>query len=87
VIDSTGLEVYGAGQWLEAKHGKNSRRKWRKLHIALDPASGEILAQVLTEQDEGDPSQVEPLLDMIDEPIDQFTADGAYDGGLVYDAV
>ena len=52
VVDSTGLEVYGAGQWLEAKHGKKSRRKWRKLHLALDPDSGEILAQVLTEQDE-----------------------------------
>jgi hypothetical protein len=30
LIDSTGLQVYGAGQWLEAKHGAKSRRKWRK---------------------------------------------------------
>ena len=87
VVDSTGLEVYGAGQWLEAKHGKKSRRKWRKLHLALDPDSGEILAQVLTEQDEGDPSLVEPLLDRIDGRIEQFTADGAYDGTPTYNAV
>src|SRR5580692_10109791 len=33
LIDSTGLQVYGAGQWLEAKHGAKSRRKWRKLRI------------------------------------------------------
>jgi len=26
LIDSTGLQVYGAGQWLEAKHGATSRR-------------------------------------------------------------
>ena len=36
LIDSTGLQVYGAGQWLEAKHGVKSRRKWRKLHLAVD---------------------------------------------------
>ncbi len=34
LIDSTGLQVYGAGQWLEAKHGAKSRRTWRKLHLA-----------------------------------------------------
>ncbi|MFS8051190.1 IS5 family transposase, partial [Rhizobium sp. BR 314] len=32
LIDSTGLEVYGAGQWQEEKHGVRSRRSWRKLH-------------------------------------------------------
>jgi hypothetical protein len=26
LIDSIGLQVYGAGQWLEAKHGTKSRR-------------------------------------------------------------
>jgi hypothetical protein len=36
LIDSTGLQVYGAGQWLEAKRGAKSRRKWRKLHLAVD---------------------------------------------------
>jgi hypothetical protein len=35
LIDSAGLQVYGAGQWLEAKHGAKSRRKWRKLHLAV----------------------------------------------------
>ena len=40
LIDSTGLQVYGAGQWLEAKHGAKSRRKWRKLHLAVEPAGG-----------------------------------------------
>ncbi|MET3616279.1 hypothetical protein ABID16_004628 [Rhizobium aquaticum] len=87
LIDSTGLEVYGAGQWLEDKHGTKSRRGWRKLHLALDADSGDIIAHVMTDQDAGDASQVEPLLDQIDGPIGQFTADGAYAGDPTYDAV
>ena len=77
LIDSTGLQVYGAGQWLEAKHGAKLRRTWRKLHLAVDAASGMIVAQTLTDQDADDPSQVGPLLDQIDDPIGQVTADGA----------
>ena len=80
LIDSTGLQIYDAGQWLEAKHVAKSRRKWRKLHLAVDAASGMIVAQTLTDQDADDPSQVAPLLDQIDGPIGRVTADGAYDG-------
>jgi hypothetical protein len=87
LIDSTGLEVYGAGQWLENKHVSNSRRGWRKLHLALDADSGDIIAHVMTDQDAGDASQVEPLLDQINGPIGQFAADGAYDGDPTYEAV
>ena len=87
LIDSTGLEVYGAGQWLEEKHGARSRRGWRKLHLAMDADSGEIIAHVMTDQDVGDASQVGPLLDQIAAPIGQFTADGAYDGKPTYDVV
>ena len=43
LIDSTGLQVYGAGQWLEAKRGAKSRRKWRKPHLAVDAGSGEAV--------------------------------------------
>jgi hypothetical protein len=87
LIDSTGLQVYGAGQWLEAKHGAKSRRKWRKLHLAVDATSGVIVAQTLTDQDMDDPSQVAPLLDQVDDPIGQVTADGAYDGVPTYQTI
>lgn len=60
LVDSTGLQVYGAGQWLEEKHGARSRRSWRKMHLALDADSGEIIAHTLTDRDIGDVSQVEP---------------------------
>jgi len=49
LIDSTGLQVYGAGQGLEAKHGAKSRRTWRKLHLAVNAVSGVIVAQTLTD--------------------------------------
>jgi transposase len=87
LIDSTGLKVYGAGQWLEEKHGAKSRRGWRKLHLALDADSREIIAHSLTDQDTSNTSQVEPLLNQINDEIEQFTADGAYDGDPTYDAV
>jgi transposase len=87
LVDSTGLKIYGAGQWLEEKHGAKSRRGWRKLHLALVADSGEIIAHSLTDQDTSDASQVEPLLDQIDDEVGHFTADGAYDGDPTYDAV
>src|SRR3954453_16088892 len=87
VIDSTGLKVYGAGEWLTEKHGERGQRTWRKLHLVVDPNSGEILASELTTIAEGDAALVGPLLDQITSPIASVTADGAYDGEPVYRAV
>ena len=87
LIDSTGLKVFGAGEWLQEKHGKKSRRSWRKLHLAVDANTGLIVASVLTEQDVDDPSQVGQLLDQIEQKIGQVTADGAYDGEPTYDTI
>src|SRR3954451_21343001 len=87
VIDSTGLKVYGASEWLSEKHGECGQRTWRKLHLAVDPNSGEILACELTTIEEGDAALVGPLLDQITSPIASVTTDGAYDGKPVYRAV
>src|SRR5215203_1907508 len=87
VIDATGLKVHGAGEWLAETHGERGRRSWRKLHLAVDPASGEILASELTTTEEGDAALVGPLLDQIAGAIASVIADGAYDGEPVYRAV
>ncbi|EUM16577.1 hypothetical protein L465_00391 [Enterobacter sp. BIDMC 29] len=58
LIDSTGLKVYGAGQWLEEKHGTRARRDWRKLHLAVDADNFSIVAHTLTDSQTDDPSQV-----------------------------
>src|SRR3982751_1063668 len=83
VIDATGLKVYGAGEWRVETHGARGKRTWRKLHLAIDPSSGEILASELTTNEEGDAAQVGPLLDQIPGPLRSVTADGAYDGAPV----
>ncbi len=48
VIDSTGLKVFGEAGWKVRQHGFSKRRQWRKLHLAVDEASGEVLAHKLT---------------------------------------
>ncbi|WP_229598027.1 IS5 family transposase [Roseibium aggregatum] len=80
-MNSTGLKVFGAGEWQETKHGKASRRRsWRKLHLGLDLETGQIECSELTTDDIGDPSAVPGLLDQTEEPVRRFLADGAYDG-------
>ena len=69
VIDSTGLKIYGAGRWLEDKYGAKARREWRKLHLAVDADSGEIIAEVLTDQNSSDVSQLKTLLGNIDPSV------------------
>ena len=81
VVDSTGLKIFGAGEWLEEKHKtKRKRRSWRKLHLGLDLVSGEIVSSDLTTDDVGDPTALPGLLDQVDGPVALFLADGAYDG-------
>jgi IS5 family transposase len=87
IVDSTGLKLRGAGEWLFEKHGTAKRRAWRKLHIGLDANSGEIVAFDLTDKDVDDASHVEPLLEQLVEAPRSFMADGAYDRSGVLDAV
>ncbi len=48
VIDSTGLKVFGEGEWKVKKHGKERRRIWRKLHLAVDSNTHEIICADLS---------------------------------------
>jgi Transposase DDE domain len=87
LVDSTGLKLGGAGEWLVEKHGTSRRRSWRKLHIGIDAASGEIVAIELTRKDIDDAARTDTLLNQLGDPIASFTADGAYDQDKVYQAV
>jgi hypothetical protein len=51
LVDSTGLKLCGAGEWLLEKHGTKMRRSWRKLHLGVDAETGQIVASALTSQD------------------------------------
>ncbi len=50
LVDSTGLKLCGAGEWLLEKHGTKTRRSWRKLHLGVDADTGQIHASLLTSQ-------------------------------------
>lgn len=86
VVDSTGLKIFGEGEWKVRKHGYSKRRTWRKLHLGVDSATHEIQAVVLTEASVDDAEVASDLLDQTSEPIEQFSADGAYDKRKVYNA-
>jgi len=81
VVDSTGLKVYGEGEWKARKHGVSKRRTWRKLHLGVDEKTGIIHSAILTEngKGDGDAQQVKKLLEQTDAEIDKFSGDGAYD--------
>lgn len=84
VVDSTGLKVFGEGEWKMRKHGKGKRRTWRKLHLAVNPDTHEIEAETLTENSCDDASQVDDLLDQATNEVGGFYGDGAYDKRKTY---
>ena len=81
VVDSTGVKLYGEGEWKVRKHGYSKRRTWRKVHLGLDAKTGQVRAALMTHQDVDDASVLPGLLDQIpaDEPIETIGGDGAYD--------
>jgi hypothetical protein len=87
LVDSTGLKLSGAGEWLVEKHGTSRRRSRRKLHIGVDAETGQIVAAPMTTNCVNDGSQVGPLLDQVDRPVAAFTGDGASDQEGVYGKV
>ena len=87
VVDSTGLKVFGEGEWKMRQHGKTKRRTWRKLHLVVNADTQEIEAEVLTENSSHDADPVAELLDQIPQPIESFRGDGCYDKWKVYDAL
>jgi Transposase DDE domain len=87
LVDSTGLKLGGAGEWLVEKHGTRTRRAWRKLHLGVDVGTGRIEAVELTTSEVDDGSRVGPLLDQLEGAVASFAGDGAYDREDVYGAV
>jgi hypothetical protein len=79
LVDSTGLKVFGEGEWKVRQHGVGERRTWRKLHLAVDAKTREIVAMALTESNRSDCEMLPSLLLQIDGKLSKVGADGAYD--------
>ena len=87
VVDSTGVKVYGEGEWKTRQHGVSKRLTRRKLHLGVDEATGEIVAAVVTTNNLHDGEVLSELLDQIEDEIEQVSADGAYDHRHCYDEI
>lgn len=86
VIDSSGIKIYGEGEWKMRQHGKEKRRTWRKLHIAVDEATQDIVMAIITESNVHDSEVLDPLLKSNKLNVSQVTGDGAYDTHDCYKA-
>ena len=85
VVDSTGLKVFGEGEWKMRTHGKSKRRTWRKLHLMIDPATHQIVAELLTDNGVHDSQAVKTLLNETKNDLERLYGDGAYDPREVRD--
>ena len=84
VLDSTGLSIVWAGEWVAAKHGGRRRRGWRKLHLGVDQ-SGVIRVHTLTEETGDDATIALDLLTAVKGPLVRVTADAASDTVAIYE--
>lgn len=87
VIDSTGLRLYGEGEWQVRVHGWAKRRTWRKLHVTMDAQTQQITSALITNRDVVDSRVLPRLLKEVEGEIERVTGDGAYDSRLCYKAV
>lgn len=86
VIDSTGLKIYGEGEWKMRTHGKQGRRTWRKYHVAVDPDTMMVVSHELTTTKSTDDHTTEELLKDLKKAGDVY-ADGAYGFKRSMDAI
>ena len=87
VVDSTGLKVYGEGEWKVRGHGYTKRRTWRKLHLAVDESGAQIEAVVVSTNGIDDGDVLGDLLDQVGGEIKQVSADGSYDMSKCYKVI
>ncbi|HEY9845406.1 MAG TPA: IS5 family transposase [Candidatus Caenarcaniphilales bacterium] len=87
VIDSSGLKLYGEGEWKVRTHGADKRRTWRKLHLAMDASTHQLISALITDKDELDRRALPGLLTGVETKIEYVCADGAYDFECCYRAI
>jgi IS5 family transposase len=87
VVDGSGFKIYGEGEWKMRQHGKEKRRVWRKLHIAVDESSQDIVMAVISDSNVHDSEVLDLLLPLKEDiVVSQVTGDGAYDTHNCYNA-
>ena len=86
-VDSTGVKLYGEGEWKVRLHGKEKRRTWRKLHLLVDHRTHECVALSMTDKDALDRRELPSLLSGVEGEVAEVLGDGAYDFQDCYRAI
>lgn len=87
ILDSTGLKVYGEGEWKVRTHGKSKRRIWRKFHIAIDAETQDFAICELTTHSVGEAKPAARMLNKISGKIKTVRGDGGYDPNAVREMI
>jgi hypothetical protein len=87
LVDSSGVKVFGEGEWKVRQHGWAKRRTWRKLHLAIDAETQQVVAALVTTPDWSDDEILPELLEQIDEELEAVGTDGAYDTRACWAAI
>ena len=86
-VDSTGVKLYGEGEWKVRLHGKEKRRAWRKLHLLVDHTTHECVSPSMTDKDVLDRRELPGLLRGVEGEVAEVLGDGAYDFQDCYKAI
>jgi hypothetical protein len=86
-VDSTGVKLYGEGEWKVRLHGADKRRTWRKLHLLIDHRTQEAVAASMTEPYVLDRGELPRLLAEVEGEVAEVLGDGAYDVQDCYRAI
>lgn len=86
-VDSTGVKLYGEGEWKVRLHGKQKRRTWRKLHLIIDHRTHQAVALKMTDKDVLDRRALPGLLKEVEGEVAELLGDGAYDFHDCYKAI
>ena len=80
IFDSTGIKVFGKGEWKVRKRGDSKRRTWRKVHVSICADPGQVIISTMTSNDVSDDTAMLHRMDALDGvSLGNVLGDGAYD--------
>jgi hypothetical protein len=80
IFDSTGIKVFGEGEWKVRKHGYSKRRTWRKVHVGMCADSGQVVVSAMTSNSVSDDEAMMHMMEALaGTPLGDVLGDGAYD--------
>ncbi|MBM3456409.1 MAG: IS5 family transposase [Bacteroidetes bacterium] len=83
-IDSTGVKIYGDGEWHVKIHGESKRKKWKKMTLGVCPKTHEILFTITSDESFGDPTLFKMTMDHLPKSVKDVLMDGAGDSYEMY---